>query len=171
VSIGVSGKSQESVVKEAEVIIREKSATLPTLFYQGEKTHEERYKDICCAHFSGGVNLVFTGSQYFARQLYERKSAVVDQWRHRDGDRWRSVLVCQPQTLMTEIYHIGDRVEVYLNAKFGAQEGWHAGTIIKIDPYSDHRSFYWVQFDQPDAALLGLNQISVFNPKNIRKLD
>jgi hypothetical protein len=70
---------------------------------------------------------------------------------------------------MEESLQIGDRVEVYLDARFGSQQGWHPGTVFKIDPYSEHRSFYWVKFDLEAAAQLGTPQISVFNPKNIRK--
>ena len=70
---------------------------------------------------------------------------------------------------MTEAFQIGDRVEVYLDAKFGEREGWHSGTIFRIDPYSEHRSFYWVRFEREVEARLGLSQISVLNPKNIRR--
>jgi hypothetical protein len=70
---------------------------------------------------------------------------------------------------MAEIFQIGDRVEVYLDAKFGDQPGWHAGTIFRIDPYSEHRSFYWVRFAEEVAEVLCMLQISVFNPKNIRR--
>jgi len=70
---------------------------------------------------------------------------------------------------MTADLQIGDRVEVYLDEKFGDREGWYAGTIFKIDPYSEHRNFYWVNFDTQAQALTGMQQISVFNPKNIRK--
>jgi hypothetical protein len=73
------------------------------------------------------------------------------------------------QALMAETLQVGDRVEVYLDAKFGEQEGWHSGTIFRIDPYSDHRSFYWVRFDAEVEAVLGMPQISVFNLKNIRR--
>ena len=70
---------------------------------------------------------------------------------------------------MAETLQVGDPVEVYLDAKFGDLEGWHAGTIFRIDPYSEHRSFYWVKFDPEAAALLRIAQISVLNPKNIRR--
>ena len=70
---------------------------------------------------------------------------------------------------MAETLQVGDPVEVYLDAKFGEREGWHSGTIFRIDPYSEHRSFYWVRFDPEAAALLGIPQISVLNPKNIRR--
>jgi hypothetical protein len=70
---------------------------------------------------------------------------------------------------MAEALQIGDRVEIFLDAKFGQNEGWHTGVLFKIDPYSEHRNFYWVRFDAETASHLGMNQISVFNPKNIRK--
>jgi len=70
---------------------------------------------------------------------------------------------------MDQSYQIGDHVEIYLDEKFGDHEGWYAGTIFKIDAYSEHRSFYWVQFEAEAQSLTGSQQISVFNPKNIRK--
>jgi hypothetical protein len=69
---------------------------------------------------------------------------------------------------MAESYQAGDRVEVYLDGKFGDREGWHAGTIFKVDPYSQHRSFYWVELDDSGQSLP--KSISVLNPKNIRKV-
>jgi len=57
-----------------------------------------------------------------------------------------------------------------LDEKFGDKEGWHAGMIFKIDPYSEHRNFYWVNFDAEAQAVTGARQISVFNLKNIRKV-
>jgi hypothetical protein len=71
---------------------------------------------------------------------------------------------------MDDAIQIGDRVKVYLDAKFGEREGWYEGTVFKIDPYSEHRSFYWVELS-PEAQLrLGMRHISVFNLKNIKKL-
>jgi len=70
---------------------------------------------------------------------------------------------------MEESYQIGDRVEIFLDEKFGDKSGWYAGTVFKIDPYSGHRSFYWVKFDAGAQAVTGTQQISIFNPKNIRK--
>ena len=70
---------------------------------------------------------------------------------------------------MTESFQIGDRVEVYLDEKFGDKAAWYAGTIFKIDPYSEHRSFYWINFEAEAQAIAGTQQISVFNLKNIRK--
>jgi len=61
-------------------------------------------------------------------------------------------------------YYVGDRVQVYLNSD------WFDGVIIRIEPYSEHRSFHWVELDDVAQALLNVKQISVFNPKNIRKI-
>lgn len=63
---------------------------------------------------------------------------------------------------MSDEYQVGDRVQVYLNSD------WFDGVIVRIEPYSEHRSFHWVELDDMAQALLGLKQISVFNPKNIR---
>lgn len=71
--------------------------------------------------------------------------------------------------MMAEMLQIGDQVEVYLDTKFGDLAGWHTGTIFRIDPYSEHRSFYWVRFAAEVADVLGMQQISVLNPKNIRR--
>jgi len=72
---------------------------------------------------------------------------------------------------MTEVIQVGTRVKVYLDSKFGNNEGWVEGTVFKIDPYSDHRGFYWVELDKDIQAMLGFKQISVFNPKNIKMLE
>ncbi len=71
---------------------------------------------------------------------------------------------------MDDVIHIGDRVQIYLDAKFGEKEGWYEGTVFKIDPYSEHRSFYWVQLNAEAQSIVGMRQISVFNVKNIKKL-
>lgn len=71
---------------------------------------------------------------------------------------------------MNEI-KIGDGVRIHLDEKFGEQAGWYAGKVIKIDPYSEHRSFYWVELNTEAQAILGIKQISIFNPKNIQKID
>ena len=60
-------------------------------------------------------------------------------------------------------YRVGDKVQIRLN------NDWFDGVIIRIEPYSDHRSFHWVELDDIAQAILGMKQISVFNPKNIRK--
>jgi hypothetical protein len=71
---------------------------------------------------------------------------------------------------MDDVIHIGDRVQIYLDVKFGEKEGWYEGTVFKIDPYSEHRSFYWVQLNAEAQSIVGMRQISVFNLKNIKKL-
>lgn len=71
---------------------------------------------------------------------------------------------------MTGSIQLGDRVKIYLDSKFGMNEGWFEGTVIRIDLYSEHRSFYWVQLDEEAQAILNIKQISVFNPKNIIKM-
>lgn len=72
---------------------------------------------------------------------------------------------------MTEEIQIGDRVQIYLEAKTWGSDGWFDGKVVRIDPYSKHRSFYWVELDEESAATLGkgVRLISVLNPKNIRK--
>lgn len=72
--------------------------------------------------------------------------------------------------IMTGIIQIGDRVEIQLDAKFGEKEGWYAGVVVRIEPYSEHRSFYWVRLDAEAQSVLKVNEISVFNPKHIRKI-
>ncbi len=70
---------------------------------------------------------------------------------------------------MTESIQIGDQVKIYLDSKFGENAGWYEGTVFRIDPYSEHRSFYWVELNAEAQAILGIKQVSVFNPKNIQK--
>jgi len=72
---------------------------------------------------------------------------------------------------MADDIRIGDRVQVFLDSKFWKSEGWFEGTVIRIDPYSGHRSFYWVELDDDLQALpgKGTKMVSVLNPKNIRK--
>lgn len=73
---------------------------------------------------------------------------------------------------MADTIEIGDRVQVFLNAKVWGSDGWFDGTVVRIDPYTQHRSFYWVELDQTAADLPGKGSrlISVLNPKNIRKV-
>ena len=65
---------------------------------------------------------------------------------------------------------IGDRVRIRLNRELGVAEGWYPGTVFRIDPYSAHRSFYWVELDVEAQSILGAKQISVFNPRNIVRI-
>lgn len=71
---------------------------------------------------------------------------------------------------MNDAIGIGNRVKIYLGDKFGEKEGWYQGVVIKIDPYSEHRSFYWVELGAEAQTQLGIKQISVFNIKNIEKI-
>lgn len=70
---------------------------------------------------------------------------------------------------MTESIRVGDKVKIYLDSKFMENEGWYEGAVFKIDSYSKRRSFYWVELNSEAQAILGVKQISIFNPKNIRK--
>ena len=72
-----------------------------------------------------------------------------------------------------ELYTLGDRVQVYLDAKSWKSAGWYTGTVIRIDPYSAHRSFIWVELDTAvmDARGGMVSVLSVLNPKNIKKID
>ena len=74
---------------------------------------------------------------------------------------------------MAEPIRVGDRVKVYLDSKFWKNEGWFEGTVVRIDPYSKHRQFYWVELDVEVEALQDgrSDLISVFNPKNIQVLE
>lgn len=71
---------------------------------------------------------------------------------------------------MSESLRVGERVQVFLDGRKWGPEGWYTGTVVRIDPYSDHRSFHWVELDDEPAALLRTKLISVLNPKNIRRL-
>ena len=72
---------------------------------------------------------------------------------------------------MADEFQIGDRVQIFLNANVWGKEGWFDGRVVRIDPYTEHRSFYWVELDEGSAAALGKRTrlISVLNPRNIRK--
>ncbi len=72
---------------------------------------------------------------------------------------------------MSESIGIGDRVRIFLDPGKFRGEGWYEGTVVRIDPYSEHRSFYWVALAPEAREILGLGEISVFNPKNIQKLE
>ena len=73
---------------------------------------------------------------------------------------------------MAEDIQTGDRVQIFLDAKHWGRDDWFDGTVVRIDPYSGHRSFYWVELDEEAQAALGggMKLISVFNLKNIRKI-
>jgi len=73
---------------------------------------------------------------------------------------------------MSNTIGIGDRVQIYLESKTWGTEGWYEGVVVRIEPYSEHRSFHWVELDEESQAALGrgIRLISVLNPRNIRRL-
>ncbi len=76
---------------------------------------------------------------------------------------------------MADEIRIGDRVQVFLKSDFwkGAvpERQWFDGVVVRIDPYSAHRSFIWVQLDENAEGPRGNDRlISVLNLKNIRKI-
>ena len=64
----------------------------------------------------------------------------------------------------------GTRVRVYLDSKFWRSSGWFEGTLVRVDPYSEHRSFHWVELDVEVQAAAGgrTRLVSVLNPKHIQ---
>ncbi len=66
---------------------------------------------------------------------------------------------------------VGARVKVYLESTFWKSQGWFEGTVVRIDPYSDHRNFYWVELDVDVESARGgkTNLVSVLNPSRIAK--
>jgi hypothetical protein len=73
---------------------------------------------------------------------------------------------------MTDPIVVGDKVRIFLDAKSWKDEGWFEGMVVRVEPYSAQRSFYWVELDAEAQAILGggIKMISVLNPKNIAKL-
>ena len=73
---------------------------------------------------------------------------------------------------MEHSFLIGDRVQIFLDSKTWRSQGWVDGTVVRVDPYTEHRSFYWVELDEEVEAILGkgVKLVSVLNPKNLRKL-
>jgi len=72
---------------------------------------------------------------------------------------------------MPEAIKVGDRVKIFLDSTFWKSEGWFEGTVVRIDPYSEHRSFYWVELDTEVRAASGgeTRLVSVLNPDRIAK--
>ena len=70
-----------------------------------------------------------------------------------------------------DIFQVGDRVKIFLDSTFWKSEGWFEGTVMRIDPYSGHRSFYWVELDTPIQNSQGAETrlVSVLNPARIVK--
>jgi hypothetical protein len=73
---------------------------------------------------------------------------------------------------MAEVIEVGDKVRIFLNAQVWDSEGWFDGVVARIEPYSAHRSFYWVELSAESQAILGkgIKLVSVLNPKNIQKM-
>ncbi len=71
---------------------------------------------------------------------------------------------------MPDGLHVGDRVSVRLDSAMWKSRGWFDGRIVRIDPYSAHRDFYWVELDVEVESAFGgrVGLVSVLNPKNIR---
>jgi hypothetical protein len=67
---------------------------------------------------------------------------------------------------------IGDRAEIYLDSRFWQGAGWFQGTVVRVDRYSQHRSFYWVELDiMAEPAHGGRTRlVSVLNPRHIRRI-
>jgi hypothetical protein len=67
---------------------------------------------------------------------------------------------------------LGDRVRVRLDSARWRPAGWFEGTIIRIDPYSAHRSFHWVELDVDVELARGgrTNVVAVLNPKHIVRI-
>jgi len=74
---------------------------------------------------------------------------------------------------MLDSIQVGDRVKVLIQSRFWNSEGWFNGVVVRIDPYSRHRNFYWVELDEAIDAPFGTGTklISVLNPKNIEKIE
>lgn len=72
---------------------------------------------------------------------------------------------------MTQEIKTGDRVRIYLDSSKWKNGGWFQGVVIRIDPYSQHRSFYWVKLDAAAQSILGMDTLSVFNPRNIQRIE
>ena len=73
---------------------------------------------------------------------------------------------------MSGTIRVGDRVQIFLDGKKWGAEGWYKGRVVRIDPYTEHRSFHWVELEPEEEVTLGkgVSLISVLNPKNIRKI-
>ena len=67
---------------------------------------------------------------------------------------------------------IGDRVHVYLDPARWRTSGWVPGTVVRIDPYSAHRSFHWVELDIAAEPLQAgkISLVAVLNPRHIRRI-
>jgi hypothetical protein len=67
---------------------------------------------------------------------------------------------------------VGARVRVFLDSRYWRSTGWFEGTLVRIDPYSEHRSFHWVELDVDAQPLAGgsTRLVSVLNPAHIERM-
>ena len=74
--------------------------------------------------------------------------------------------------MTTDDLALGDRVKVFLDSRYWRSTGWFEGTLVRIDPYSAHRSFHWVELDVDVQSLAGGNTrlVSVLNPARIERM-
>ena len=70
---------------------------------------------------------------------------------------------------MPDDIQVEERVSVRLDSAAWKSRGWFEGTVVRIDPYSAHRRFYWVELDQEVEVISGgsTRLVSVLNVKNI----
>jgi hypothetical protein len=68
-------------------------------------------------------------------------------------------------------FQVGDRVKIFLDSQYWKSEGWFNGRVIRIDRYSEHRNFYWVELDEEVEPMLGkaARLVSILNLKNLKK--
>lgn len=67
-------------------------------------------------------------------------------------------------------YKIGERVQILLDSPFWGNSGWVDGIVVEIQPYSKHRSFFWVRIEGARSGNGDLpSLVSVLNPRKIRK--
>lgn len=67
---------------------------------------------------------------------------------------------------------VGDRVRVNLDPANWRTAGWIEGTVIRIEPYSAHRRFHWVELDVPVEFAGGgrTSIVAVLNPRHMVKI-
>ena len=68
---------------------------------------------------------------------------------------------------------VGERVKILLDSGFWESSGWFEGTVVRIDPYSAHRSFYWVELDIAVQSMQGVSTtlVSILNPGRIQRIE
>ena len=71
----------------------------------------------------------------------------------------------------TRPIRVGERVRVFLSGESWLSTGWFEGTVVRVDRYTVHRSFHWVELDVDIVAVGGArtNLVSVLNPRHIQR--